>query len=229
MLCERPYKPNYHHRESYSKGHQYELISPKVTDHPIHLFTKIEFSHYLLIESDPKVETFCEQPDLEIISTNGSRRVRTNFDMWVKWKDGSEEFRRVESHDDLEEFKNNPESNPHLQALETWATNNHAEYNIYTNEMLLAMPVFLENWSNIMPYLHDVSWMMEQGLDKKVLLFTKAYKEVAINSILDNFSDFEPSEILRSIFWNLYAGDLEADLKRSKISQNTLFKAVHHA
>jgi len=229
MLCERPYKPNYHHRESYSKGHQYELISPKIANRSIHLFTKNEFNHYLLVESDPKVKTFCEQPDLEIISSHGSRRVRTNFDMWIKWEDGREEFRRIESHDDAEEFKNNPESNPHLLALETWAKSNHAEYKIYTDEIITSTPVFLENWSQIMPYLHDTSWIIEHGLEKKVLLFAKSCNEVSIQNILNNFSDLEPTEVVRSIFWNLYIGNIESDLKRSKLSQQTTFKLTHHA
>jgi len=226
MSLKYPYVPNYRNRGIYTKGHQYELNSPKIKNRSLHLFTKTEFQHYLLIESDPEIEIFCEQPDLNIVSFIDNKRIEANFDMWIKWKNGREEFRRIVNHQYKEVFENDPKKKPKLLALSNWSEKNEIDFEIYTDKMINARPILLDNWSEILPYFHDISWIIENGLHNAVLLFIQKHKNISIRNIIEEFIDIETTELIRAIFWNLYIGKISADLERVKLSQNLLLEAV---
>lgn len=67
----------------------------------VHLFSDLEYDHWLLIETDPKVNSYCEQP-LRIKQYIDGEWVESIFDMWIEWNDGSETFIEVKYSDELD-------------------------------------------------------------------------------------------------------------------------------
>jgi len=204
-------------------GYQFEQKSPKVKGRSVRFFTELHFQNYLLIESDSKIEIFCEYPDLDIVAIVNNKRITSSFDMWVKWVDGTEEFQRIETENTLEEFDSNPHSHPKLLALSIWANQNQQNFRIVTDKIVRARPILLENWSDILPYLYNVSWVVEHGLDKAILDFIGKHKHISFDSIINYFSETDPNEIITGTLWNMYNGLVSADLERAKLTRTTEF------
>lgn len=66
----------------------------------VNLFSKLEYYNFLALETDPNVETFCEQP-CEIQIVEDGKAKKAIFDMWVRYKDGREELQEVKYSKEL--------------------------------------------------------------------------------------------------------------------------------
>ncbi|WP_240524300.1 MULTISPECIES: TnsA endonuclease N-terminal domain-containing protein [Bacillus cereus group] len=66
----------------------------------VFLFSDLEYEHWLIIESNPKVIDFCEQPLIMNSYTNG-KLMNSIIDMWVKYNTGHEEFLEIKYSSDL--------------------------------------------------------------------------------------------------------------------------------
>lgn len=223
MIPESPYKPDYTGRSDYSRGDYREEYSPRIPGREIRFYNKNQYDHFIIVDSDPNVDTFCELPNIEVVSSIDGKQMRVHFDMWIRWKNGREEFRRVENDHDKELFDQNPHLYPQLYALKLWADNENVNFEIYTKKRIHAKPKLLDNWKDIHHYLHDVTWLQEQGLDTQTLEYIKSQNGVNIRSIIDKFSQVDPTEIIRAIFWNLYQGLIFSDLDRNELTQKSTF------
>lgn len=66
----------------------------------VYLFSDLEYEHWLQVETDPDIITFCEQPiKMEIIEDD--RTHSSIIDMWVKYKNGEEAFIEIKYTNDL--------------------------------------------------------------------------------------------------------------------------------
>ncbi|WP_267866689.1 Tn7 transposase TnsA N-terminal domain-containing protein [Bacillus cereus] len=60
----------------------------------------MEYEHWLIVESNPKIISFCEQPLVMTACING-KSITSIVDMWVKYDDGNEEFIEIKYSSDL--------------------------------------------------------------------------------------------------------------------------------
>jgi hypothetical protein len=67
----------------------------------VFLSSSLEYDHWVLMETDPNVVAFCEQPEVAVGEYNGKKRFSI-FDAWVQYQDGSEEFFEIKYSSDLE-------------------------------------------------------------------------------------------------------------------------------
>lgn len=223
MASTCPFRPNYDHRV-YSLGRYREIDSLRVPDHTIRIFTETEFQHYLLVESDCDVDTFCEHPNLKIVSNLNGQPIVAYFDMWIRWKDGREEFRRIENNEDKQRFDNNPNEYLSLFSLARWAKSQDVAFEIYTPERIHAKPKLIENWNTIIHFLHDVSWILEQGLNAITFSLVAKKNKITLYEAIDELQDYEETEVIRAMFWNLYYGKTYADLSSTNVSLKTVFR-----
>jgi hypothetical protein len=77
----------------------WEVYSPKIGRN-VRLFSDLEYDHWVMVETNPKIKTFCEQP-LRIVEYIDGKRHESIFDMWVQWEDGTEMFIEVKYQKDL--------------------------------------------------------------------------------------------------------------------------------
>ncbi|MCU4997236.1 Tn7 transposase TnsA N-terminal domain-containing protein [Bacillus thuringiensis] len=66
----------------------------------VFLFSDLEYEHWLIIESNPTIIDFCEQPLLMNAHING-KLMTSIVDMWVKYNTGQEEFIEIKYAADL--------------------------------------------------------------------------------------------------------------------------------
>ena len=68
----------------------------------VRLYSDLEHDHWILLEADGAVESFCEQP-VRIRVVDGRRVIQSVIDVWVRWRNGREEYREVKFTHDLTE------------------------------------------------------------------------------------------------------------------------------
>lgn len=81
-------------KRSMKYGNNYwESYSPKIGRN-VRFFSDLEYDNWLQIETNPEIINFCEQP-LKIQVIFEGKPIESIFDMWVKYKDNTEEFMEV--------------------------------------------------------------------------------------------------------------------------------------
>lgn len=95
-----------------------------------------------------KKKFFCEQPRrVEVRLPTGI--VRTVFDFWIHWDDGTEEYREVKYSRDLED----PRAARQIEAQRTWCELHGFKHEVVTEQIIRANPLYLENWKLILRHL----------------------------------------------------------------------------
>ncbi|WP_230584494.1 TnsA endonuclease N-terminal domain-containing protein [Lysinibacillus sphaericus] len=106
----------------------------------VYLFSDLEYEHWLQVETDPAIITFCEQPiKMEIIQDG--RTHSSIIDMWVKYIDGEETFIEIKYSNDL--LKKTVEKQIYVQ--EVWCKANQKKHAIKTEREIRLNPIKLSN------------------------------------------------------------------------------------
>jgi hypothetical protein len=133
-------------------NNRWEVYSPKLKRN-VTLYSNLEYDHWVIIESNPKVAFFCEQPLKIQIRLPSGVTVTTIFDMWIKWNSGAEEFREVKFNEEI--FSANPKSRVarQIEAQKRWCELKGINHVVATEEVIRANPIYLLNCKFIMRHL----------------------------------------------------------------------------
>jgi hypothetical protein len=113
-----------------------------------------------------KKKFFCEQPRrVEVRLPTGN--VRTVFDFWIQWDDGTEEYREVKYSQELEE----PRAARQIEAQRTWCRLHGFKHAVVTEKIIRANPLYLENWKIILRHLAMTSRIDLGPITKVVVRF----------------------------------------------------------
>lgn len=75
-------------------GNNYWVRNSYKIKRPVEFYSHLENDHHLFVMCDPDIVDFCEQPLKMEFEVDGD--IRTSIiDMWVKYRDGREEFREI--------------------------------------------------------------------------------------------------------------------------------------
>lgn len=86
-------------RGTHYGNNYYEFMSRK-NRRIVTAFSNLEYWNQICMEMDANVEKYCEQPLKTQVYLDG-QTYETVFDVWVKYKDGREEFQEVKYADEL--------------------------------------------------------------------------------------------------------------------------------
>lgn len=121
----------------------------KVGKRTIELHSDLEFDHWLTVETNPKVKTYCEQP-LEISYVlNGQLRTSV-FDMWILYLDDSETFVEVKYEKEL--VSTHPKydrTKRQIEAQQEWCRINNKAYEVRTEKFIRSGRHSIENRTSI--------------------------------------------------------------------------------
>jgi len=106
----------------------------------VFLFSDLEYEHWLMVESNPKIINFCEQPLVMTACING-KLVTSIVDMWVKYDDGNEEFIEIKYSSDL--IKQKVISQIFTQKY--WCAENGFQHRVRTEGDIRANRILLSN------------------------------------------------------------------------------------
>ena len=111
----------------------WEVFSPKL-ERIVRMFSDLEFDNYILTETNPKIQTFCEQP-IKIKTLVDGKEVISVIDMWIKYHSGKEVFIEVKYQSDINPA--NPKSQRsirQIKAQKKWCEGNGFDHIVMTEK-----------------------------------------------------------------------------------------------
>jgi hypothetical protein len=189
-------------------GNNYwEGFSPKLKRN-VRFFSDLEYEHWILIETNPIVETFCEQP-LRIKQSLNGEWVESIFDMWFKYYDGTETFVEVKYSEELEpNHKNYDRVKRQTDAQKAWCQSNGKNHLIQTEKDIRGNRIYLENMRYLLPFVRQRKY-----LDEIANQITELLKKgsLPIDDVQTNLSKIPVRKIRECIYCLLYEGILRSE------------------
>ena len=121
-------------------------------DRDVHFYSSLERDHGVIVEADPTVASFCEQPLRINIKVDGRDR-ETVMDMLIQFTDGRTEYREIKYESDVQEADDHSRVARQLAAQREWAFVTANDYKVVTDKEIRRNPTFLRNWKQILAYL----------------------------------------------------------------------------
>ncbi|WJQ78965.1 TnsA endonuclease N-terminal domain-containing protein [Brevibacillus brevis] len=196
----------------------WEQFSPKLKRN-VRLFSDLEHDHWILIETDPNIVTFCEQP-LEISVFIEGSSVKSVPDMWVRYKSGSEAFLEVKYEREL--HGTNPKSlrtKRQIQAQTLWCEKHGYHYEVKTDQLIRGNAIFLSNMKQMLTYLQPERDLAK--IDDFYVLGLCSDRKISIQEIYQRLEHLGKSRINETLFRLLYEEHLEANLNSSPFGLDT--------
>lgn len=201
------YKPVWKQPRGHYGSNFWEVYSPRLRRN-VHLYSDLEYDHWVLIELDPTIKTFCEQP-LRISANMEGKVVHSIIDMWIRWKDGREQFREIKYFSEL--AKESTEKRQ-LKAQQAWATLHGHDYKIHTEKTIRANPLLIANWKIILRYLASDQKIELLKYQHQIVQLILDQNECSLKELEERFNDWDPIMIRTAIFGLLHLGELVAPL-----------------
>lgn len=118
----------------------------------VHFYSDLEYENALILEFDPRVAKYCEQPT-EIKDDQGNKSIP---DVWVQYRDLSEAFEECKYETDLDE--SNPDNERAIKQVklqERWCELHGYKHILRTEKVIRANPVLLDNYIEMHSYLRN--------------------------------------------------------------------------
>nr|WP_162305476.1 TnsA endonuclease N-terminal domain-containing protein [Brevibacillus laterosporus] len=195
------------------------VYSPKL-NRMVHLFSNLEYDHWILIEANPQIITFCEQPK-KVEWLVGEKLLHSIFDMWIERKDGSQSFIEIKYQIDLD--PQNPRSErplrqTHLQRK--WCEENNYDYLIQTEKEIRNNPILLDNYKEIIPYIQQ-NRISHNDLDQHLVMQKIGKDRITIKQLREDCSHFSPSRLKQTLYSLILSGVVEANVDKVALSLTT--------
>lgn len=190
------------------------------------LYSDLERDHWVLIESDPTIQLFCEQP-LRVSVRLTAGTVATIFDMWIKWRCGREELREVKYKDQV---RNSARVSRQLEAQAAWASLASFPYSVMTEDVIRANPILLANWKRILSYLGPRSRAHLRRETDQVKSVLANFGGLPIGQLESRLSHLDCILVRTALYKLIHSGQARAiGLDTRKLDGFTLVEEVQHA
>lgn len=212
--------------DAYSaRGHHtsslWYVYSPR-TDRDWVLSSSLEWSHFLLAESDPHIALIDYSPTTEVVRV-GDDDHATKLDAVVTYKDGLIEWREIK-HSDASEID--------LRAKHQWEAQAEAalqkgvRYKRYTEEEIYSCPQKIANWSRVIAWLAAVRGRSLHLERIQVVTLLDAAGSASIGEIQKLGTSSETASLVAATLKGIQDGLFVSDLDKKPLSRNTLIKRV---
>jgi hypothetical protein len=188
----------------------------------VRFFSDLEYEHWLLVETNPSIIDFCEQP-LEIKFFYNGKLRSSIFDMWIKYEDGIEEFREIKYQSHLE--KSHPKYEDTIKQItiqREWCRTKGFLHSVQTDEIIRCNSLFVDNSRILVSYVRMVQPKHSTHLQE--ILEAMTPQPFTIQQLCHAFKHVPLIDVQIAIFLGVYLGELRAPLKESQINQ---FMEVH--
>jgi hypothetical protein len=180
----------------------------------------LEYEHWILIETDPNISDFCEKPK-EIVYSIDSKLVKTTFDMWVKWKDGKEEFIAVDFSYSLD-IKHNRFSKKaitEINAQKLWCQDNNLNHRVQTEEDIRKNSILLQNKMLLLPYSQEYVKLKPEEVSRVVELIKNGYSK--LHQIQDSLKILQLVQVKKIVYSLILEGILKSNIDSVLLGPNT--------
>jgi len=206
-------------RNTWYGSNYWESYSNKV-GRIVRFFSELEYEHWILLEANPKVKTFCEQP-LRIKCLYEGEKVESIFDMWVYYHDGYEEFLEVKYSKELD--PNNPKAKRSIRQTtiqKYWCKENDKNYRIIKDSEVRSNMIYLSNLKQILYFTKIQNENI--GIDYWNEVLEKISKEqIQIIDILNSIVTIPKDKVLRTIYSMILDNKIRSDIQDKILSYET--------
>lgn len=203
------YRPIPIKRSSKYGNNYWEAYSVKMQRN-MRLFSDLEYDHWVLIETDPSVTSFCEQP-FEIVHISGGNRAKSIPNMWIKHEDGKEIVTEVKYSTELD--PSNPKSSRTLRQIEiqrSWCLGSDFLHEVRTETQIRGNRIYLDNMKLMLPYLQRLQCKNE--IDEYLIKENLRKSTVKVGDLYLLLDHLGKSRINESLFKMVYQRKLGVEL-----------------
>lgn len=188
----------------------WEGYSPKLK-RDVDFFGDLNYEFWLLVETNPDIVNFCERPIIIEGVLNG-KKLYSQFDMWLKWKDGRESFVKV-----IYSSKN---TSSIRKLEETWCDSKNFEYIINTEKDIRKNSIELSNKKHLIRVIGRSSNPIET--DRHIIKQLVTKEKRSISMIIEQIKNQVPlARIKEAIYWMIYEGSICSNVNERQLSLET--------
>lgn len=183
----------------------------------VRFFSDLEYENWLLVETNPHIVNFCEQPFEIQFFYNGKLR-SSIFDMWIKYDDGQEEFREVKYQSHL--LKGHPKFEDTLKQItgqREWCKSNGFNHRVETDVQIRGNALLVDNSRILISYVRMVQPKHNDLLSEILLSIDTA--SYSIQDLCNLHKKHPMIDVQISILLGIYKGDIIAPVKEKQINQ----------
>ena len=190
-------------KRSMKYGNNYwEAYSPKIGRN-VRFFSDLEYDNWLHIETNPEIVDFCEQP-LKIQVIFEGKPVESIFDMWVQYRDNTEEFMEVKYNAELiGDSSKSLRSKRQIQVQKQWCTEHQYNYSVKTDMEIRASLTHLNNLKQIIGQVRTMPQVNTNEFSPIVNLLSECSLSIAA---LIELTDYTVTCMIQIICFLVYKG-----------------------
>lgn len=192
-------------RGTHYGSNYYEFLSRKLK-RIVTAFSSLEYWNQICLEMDYNVEKYCEQPIETEVFFDGKIH-KTVFDVWVKYKDGREEFQEVKMAEELEnETAVSGRSYKQIAIQKAWCEQNGKKYVVRTDRDIILGTHFIRNLLYLYPKVLRIE-STDSVAEKHILKFIDERETVTVGQLINGgiISSQNGIDILANLY---YKGEL---------------------
>ncbi|WP_164219783.1 TnsA endonuclease N-terminal domain-containing protein [Virgibacillus sp. YIM 98842] len=196
-------------------NNRWHSFSPKLKRR-VYLFSDLEYEHWLLIESDPNIVDFCEQP-LKITNLINGKEKSSIPDMYIKYEDGKQEFREIKYSSDL----NKANIIDQIATQRAWCNENGIEHSVRTEIDIRQNRLLLSNLKLILKTIkqYDTPTDIEKYKIQKIIN-KNLPQRISLQTLLQQ-SKFVTHRLFLTIGWMIINGEIQSNISKSYFGVNT--------
>lgn len=203
----------------------WQTYSPKLGRN-VKLFSDLEYHHWILVEATPEIIAFCEQPIKMWSRVDGKDRA-SYIDMWVKWRDGTEQYRELKYAKDIAQINDNTALDRQLAIQVAWCARHHENHAIITDEQVHANKLLLRNWRLILSILTNAKGIDLRKLQRSIIKLIESENGISMGNLQGRFVGTTSTVFQASIFDLIQRGSINAPLGTVELT-NALPLEVNH-
>ena len=196
----------------------WESHSPKLNRN-VKLFTDLEYDHWILIETNSNILTFCESPkDINFFVNN--QKSEKIFDMWIKQKNHEQAFISVFYDSELDENDKFYEKTMEIINLQKdWCNSNKFIYNVVSESDIRGNYILLKNMKKILSNIRVNR--TQNKYDNSQILTLLCKEKLSIKNIKDELKYIPIERVATAICWLKYLGEIDGDFDKTVLNINT--------
>lgn len=183
------------------------------------LNSSIEYFHWILVESNPRIYAYCEQPVKMLALVRGKNR-GSYIDMYIIWADGSEELREIKPQEDMDDIENNPRLQNQIAVQSAWCERNGIKHVIVTDKEIFSNKLYLANWRTILTELRNFKSISLDDVIAKVLGTFESRCTCSIKEISCHMPQISLARVRVAIFRLIHSGTLVAPLDTAALNNS---------
>ncbi|MBP1991189.1 TnsA endonuclease N-terminal domain-containing protein [Paenibacillus eucommiae] len=204
---------NKHYGSNYWEGISFKY------DRIVSSYSNLEYDNWILIETDPEIIDYCEQP-CKVNFVIGGKLKGTIFDMWLHHRLTGEEFIEVKYSNELKPGHKNYERNvEQIEVQKEWCAEQGVKHSIKTEQDIRKNRILLDNKKRILSFVKDTNIATLSFSEQFIKYLTD--QPTSFFTIAQWLPELNVYQIHELIFWHIYHGNVKSNIETVTLGNNT--------